>query len=127
MDEQIKNLMTALKITEAEAIEIIKADEEIDKMPMKEVNNDLTADQQKVVKKYKNAGTKKTEYQFTKRERKPDEEKISIVKALADFLSTAKYDNITISNPSKQVDFTINGVAYSLSLTRHRPPKAESH
>lgn len=123
-DKQVEKLMKQLDITEAEALEMIAFDKEVDGMSMKEVDSDLTAEQKKTAKKYKNVGTKKTEYQFTKRERKPDDVKIAIVSQIADFLTKADYVDVNIVNPSKQVDFTIDGTSYSVSLTRHRAPKS---
>ena len=31
--------------------------------------------------------------------------------------------DIAIANPEREVTFSIGGVAYSLTLTKHRPPK----
>jgi len=55
-----------------------------------------------------------------KRERKPNEAKRelieAIVKGLADY-------GASVTNPERQVDFTWQGVNYSVTLTAHRPPK----
>lgn len=126
MDEKrIANLMKSLDLTREQAIEMIKSDEEIDKMSMKEVNNDLSKEQKAVVKEMKNSGTKKpkAEYTFTKRERKPDEQKIDIIKQIAEYLADSGYTEVNISNPSKVIDFTIDNVKFSLNLTRHRAEK----
>jgi hypothetical protein len=68
-----------------------------------------------------------------KRERKPNEDKRAIIEALfhamCDFhhaeeeCIAAHVDNITTANPERQIDFTLHGVAYSLTLTAHRKPK----
>lgn len=68
-----------------------------------------------------------------KRERKPNEDKRAIVEALfyamCDFhhaeeeCIAAHVENITTVNPERQIDFTLHGVAYSLTLTAHRKPK----
>lgn len=125
-NSEVEKLMKMLDITEAEAVEMIEFDKEVDKMSMKEVDNDLTAEQKKTVKQMKNVGSKTkapTEYTFTKRERKPDDVKIKTITDLANYLIEQGYADVVISNPSKVVDFTIDGVQFSLSLTRHRPKK----
>ena len=55
-----------------------------------------------------------------KRERKPNEAKRELVQAIAAAL--ADY-GASVTNPERQVDFTWQGVAYSVTLTAHRPPK----
>lgn len=61
------------------------------------------------------AGKKKT------RERKPNEDKRLLVDCLFDALK--EFDSCQVINPERQVDFMLNGVAYSVTLTAHRPPK----
>lgn len=57
-----------------------------------------------------------------KRERKPNEAKRELVQAIAEALTAYGAE---VSNPERQVDFTWQGVAYSVTLTAHRPPKAK--
>ena len=57
-----------------------------------------------------------------KRERKPNEAKRELVQAIAEALTAY---GAQVSNPERQVDFTWQGVAYSVTLTAHRPPKAK--
>ena len=64
------------------------------------------------------------------RERKPNEDKRNIISALYDGLMSYLMDkdgdhlnSANISNVERQVDFTYNGVEYSVTLTAHRPPK----
>lgn len=59
---------------------------------------------------------------------KPDEEKISIIEYLFEALSNDTQNDIqevTKVNPQKEITFTIGSNNYSISLIRHRPPKAE--
>ena len=65
-----------------------------------------------------------------KRERKPDEVKREVIATVAKNLTRCWLDDgetnvldITIANPEREVTFTIGGVTYSLTLTKHRPPK----
>lgn len=55
-----------------------------------------------------------------KRERKPNEAKRELVQVIAAAL--ADY-GASVTNPERQVDFTWQGVSYSVTLTAHRPPK----
>jgi hypothetical protein len=62
-----------------------------------------------------------------KREVKLDDEKVSIIKLAFDLLANETYSlelkNITIANPQKEITFVIGQNEYSLTLTKHRPPK----
>lgn len=58
------------------------------------------------------------------RERKPNEDKRLIVDCLKDTL--ADFDNCEVINPERQIDFHLNGVHYSVTLTAHRPPKGKA-
>ena len=59
-EKQIEKMMKSLGCSREEAIEVIREDEAIDKMSMKEVSSDLTAEQKKVVKEVSKTGTRKT-------------------------------------------------------------------
>lgn len=55
------------------------------------------------------------------RERKPNEDKRLLIDCLMDALKD--FDNCEVINPERQVDFHLNGIHYSVTLTAHRPPK----
>lgn len=71
------------------------------------------------------------------RVRKPNEDKRAIVGYVAAALELASVDagvegtmlegiqTITTSNVERQIDFVMNGVNYSITLTAHRAPKAK--
>lgn len=131
-ETQIKKMMDTLKISREEAIDLIREDEEIDKMTMGEVDNDLTAEQKKAKKDAtKTTGDKrKRNYTFTKRERKPDEVKREIIETIAQNLDRAccgedlsHPTNIQIVKPEKEITFSLFGDEYSVTLTKHRKPK----
>ena len=131
-ETQIKKMMDTLKISREEAIDLIREDEEVDKMTMSEVNNDLTAEQKKAKKDAtKTTGDKrKRSYTFTKRERKPDEVKREIIETIAQNLDRAccgedlsHPTNIQIVKPEKEITFSLFGDEYSVTLTKHRKPK----
>ena len=133
-EKQITKMMTTLKISREEAIDLIREDEEIDRMSMSEVDNDLTPEQKKAKKKATNTTVDKTKrsYTFTKRERKPDEVKREIIEVIAQNIDRCCFgedlhtvENVHILKPEKEITFTVNGEAYSVTLTKHRKPKGE--
>jgi hypothetical protein len=132
-EQQITKMMNTLKISREEAIDLIREDEEIDRMSMSEVDNDLTPEQKKAKKKATNTTGDKTKrsYTFTKRERKPDDVKREIIDTIAHNLDRAccgedlvSPSNIQIVKPEKEITFELFGEAYSVTLTKHRKPKA---
>lgn len=132
-EQQITKMMNTLKISREEAIDLIHEDEEIDRMSMSEVDNDLTPEQKKAKKKATNTTGDKTKrsYTFTKRERKPDDVKREIIDTIAHNLDRAccgedlvSPSNIQIVKPEKEITFELFGEAYSVTLTKHRKPKA---
>ena len=123
-EKQIVKMMKSLDLTREEAIEMLMEDEAVDKMSMKEVTSDLTAEQKKVVKEVSSTGTRKksTVYKFDTKNKKKDEEKIEIIKKIHSFVSKFT-ENCTISNENREITFTFNDNSYSLVLTKHRKPK----
>lgn len=129
MDEKkIASLMKSLGCTREEAIAVIEEDEAIDKMTMKEINADLTPEQRKVMKEATSTGTKKRT--AVKRERKPDDTKREIIETVARNLDRCCFGedlhtvaNVTIANPEREITFSVDGAEYSITLTKHRPPK----
>lgn len=68
------------------------------------------------------------------RKRKPNEDKRAIMNALMSAMESWHHDeespvanatNFDLSNVERQIDFVLNGVSYSVTLTAHRPPKAK--
>lgn len=118
--EEIKRLMTT-GMTEAEAEETVLYDEAVEKGESTEY--DLTAEQAKVAKKYTAVDTKKrTEYTFTKRERKPNEAKRELIEILKKALENAQIEP-NVSNIERQIDFLYENKQFSITLTEHRPKK----
>ena len=73
----------------------------------------------------------------SERVRKVDEVKIEIIKSVAKNLSRVVIErdneetdlfaeNVTILKPEKEITFTIGDDRYSISLTKHRPPKNQA-
>lgn len=126
IEKEVKRLM-ATGMTEAEARETALYDAEVEAGEATEF--DLTPEQQKIAKKYTNTGTKKrpTEYQFSKRERKPNDNKRWIMNQLRilfeGFALNGNCKGVNLSNIERTLDFEIDGKQYTLTLTEHRPKK----
>ncbi len=126
IEKEVKRLM-ATGMTEAEARETALYDAEIE--AGHETEYDLTEEQKKVAKKYTNTGSKKrTEYQFSKRERKPNDNKRWIMDRLRivfeGFELNGQCKDVNLSNIERTLDFEREGKYYTLTLTEHRPPKS---
>lgn len=133
-EKQIQKMMTTLHLTREEAIDLIREDEQVDKMTMGEVDNDLTKEQRKAKKEAtKTTGDKrKRAYTFTKRERKPDDVKREIIATIAQNLDRCCFGeelstvaDVVILKPEKEITFKVGGDEYSVTLTKHRKPKGE--
>ena len=123
-EKDIQKAMKSLDLTREEAVEMLKEDEEVDRMGMKEVDNDLTAEQKKVKKSMTATGEKKhTVYKFDKkRERKVDEVKkhlMDCIRVLLEGLG-AKVEPLTTE---AEMHFVHLGENYTIKLIKHRPPK----
>ena len=125
LESEVKRLM-ATGMSEAEARETALYDMEIEAGNATEY--DLTAEQAKIAKKYTTTGTKKkTEYQFSKRERKPNEIKRKIMTCMRILFEGMELNGeckgVNLSNPERTLDFEMDGKQYTLTLTEHRPKK----
>ena len=125
-DERKKVALMRLGMSEKAALDVIDADHEIDRGISQEF--DLDEETEKMAKKYANATTKKkpTVYEFTKRERKANPTKASIISELAKFLEEASEnatEDVTITNKERQIAFTIGEDKYELTLVQKRKPK----
>ena len=124
-EAQIAKMMATLKSSREEAIEVIREDEEIDKMPMSQVDDDLTPEQKKAKKDAtKTTGDKrKRSYTFTKRERKPDEEKAEIIAKIAEFLAENANYCVEIVKKEGEIALKVGENEYSVNLVKHRTAK----
>lgn len=116
MTKQIADLMKKLDISEAEAIELLEADKQIDRG---EQLFELSAEQKKVEKKMRQADRTKTVYQFQKRERKPNQAKRDLIQILAATLRESA-ETLEITNIERQIDFSVDGTKYRIVLSAPR-------
>jgi hypothetical protein len=119
-EEKVACFMATFGISEEEARQMIADDEAIDHgadlFP-------LTAEQEKASKQARATGTRKTEYQFSKRERKPDPDKRCLIDLLFQSLDPQADAHPTITNPERQIDFAYNGRQFRIVLSAPRAPK----
>ena len=123
-EKWIQSTMKALDLTREEAIEMWMDDHDIDQGKAKDF--DLDPEKQKVVKEMTKAGGKARAKETKPRERKPNDEKRTIIQDLNDFLVNSCQDYINlveIVNVEREITFKIGENAYSLTLTCHRKPK----
>ena len=123
-EKWIKSTMKALDLTRKEAIEMWMDDHDIDQGKAKDF--DLDPEKQKVVKEMTKAGGKARAKETKPRERKPNDEKRTIIQDLNDFLVNSCQDYINlveIVNVEREITFKIGENDYSLTLTCHRKPK----
>lgn len=120
-EQKIAKYMKNLGLTRDEAISLICEDEGIDKMSMKEVTSDLTAEQKKAVKNATKSSSKP--HEKVKRERKVDETKKRLINDYRILLEGlgAKVEPLTTE---AEMHFTFEGNNYTVKLIKHRPPKA---
>ena len=118
---KIETLMKNLKCTEAEARQILADDEAIDKG---EKLFELSAEGKKVAKSMTIAG-EKTVKKSVKRERKIDDEKVAIIEKIADFLAKNEGFVVEILKKEKEISLKVGENDYSVTLTKHRPPKKQ--
>jgi hypothetical protein len=120
MNEQVAKIMNLLDCTEEQAKDIVEYDKAVDKMPMSQVNDDLTAEQKAVSKKYRQGDRKPIV--FTKpKERKADDTKGGLITLLAETIkSQDPCNSIEITNAERQIDFEWGGRKLRLVLSAPR-------
>ena len=113
---QLENLMK-LGLSEAEAKEVLEADRKIDKG--EKMSFDLTKEQEKETRAMRQADRKPFVPKLDKRERKPNEAKREIIQVLDEALCDL-VDDVTVTNPERQIDFIYNDVRYRVILSAPR-------
>lgn len=116
----IQKIMKNLGCSYVEAVQVLMADAEVDKMPMSEVNADLTAEQKSAVKSATIAHTKKRT--AVKKERKVDNIKKRFLNGIKTYLEGCGA-TITKVKTETELTFVFKGESYTIKLIKHRPPK----
>lgn len=125
--EQLNRIMENLGVSEQEARDIMAYDKAVEKG--EKTAYDLPQEKLEVARKFAHTGTRKnpTVYKFTKRERKPNATKASIIAELFKFLtenSDFATENVTIMNKERMIGFKIGEESYELTLVQKRKPKS---
>jgi hypothetical protein len=85
---------------------------------------DLSADAEKVAKKYTKTGTRSTDGAKIERKRKENPTKGAIIAEIAQFLAENGYESVEITNKERQIAFKIGENAYELTLVQKHKPKS---
>lgn len=125
-ETQKEKLMRVLGVSEEEALDIIRHDKAIDQG--KRTEHDLTAEQEKIAKKFTNAGGKRKPMKLENkpRQRKENATKSGIIAEIAQFLmenSEFSTENVEITNKERQIAFKVGEDAFELTLVQKRKPK----
>ena len=119
LDPQVVAL-AKLGLTDEDIKQVLADDKRIDKG---EKLFELSAEQEREAKKARNVGRAPTAYKFTKRERKPDEDKKVLCQTMIEALIEAgMIDNSTlhIENIEREFLFKHNGRKYKVVLSAPR-------
>ena len=116
--KEVQNHMDTLNITEAEALELMAEDKEIDRGAKL---YELPEDRKAGAKKARRADRKKPAE--IHRERKVDEVKKQILDYCRIPLEGAGAEVLEMKTET-EILFTFQGESYTLKLTKHRPPKS---
>lgn len=122
-ESEIQKMMKNLDLSREEAIQLLQDDED-------DVSVELTAEQKKVAKKMAQ-GDRKKETAPRKRERKADDDKRFLIDAFVWALTTdcenegdnVNAENVTITNPEREIEFDYKGTHYRLTLAKPREKK----
>lgn len=116
--DRIDLLMKNLGITESEAVEVLEADRQIDKG---EKLFELTAEQSKASKQARIVPRTPTAYNFTKRERKADNDKRELIDLLVKTVSNQQgCALLEITNQEREFLFTYNDRKFKIVLSAPR-------
>lgn len=110
--------MRVLGFTDEEITDVLETDKRIDRgEKLFELPDELKAG----AKKARQAGRKPTTYDFSKRERKPNDSKRAIITALAETArELADSGEVDITNIEREMLFVANGVKYKIVLSAPR-------
>lgn len=125
MEKLIQQYMEKLGISREDAIQLIE-DDKADYIGEK---GERMTQQAKALRRYEKAEEQKPR---KKREIKLDEEKVQILAWIEGAMVSRHtlideedwdFEKVVISNPQKEITFKVGQNEYSLTLTKHRPPK----
>lgn len=121
MVKQIEKLMKNLDLIEEEALELIASDNEVNRMKVSALDDDLTEAQRQASKKARSSG--KTTVGKTKmvKEKKVDDDKVFLVKTFQSLLENLNNtENVNVENEQKIITFNYNGRKFKIDLSAPR-------
>lgn len=117
MDEKrISTLMKNLGIPREEAIEVLECDKQIDRG---EKLFELTDKQAKASKQARTVARAPGVYNFSKRERKADNDKRELINLITENI-TPRVDNLNVVNAERELIFEFNGRKFKIVLSAPR-------
>lgn len=118
--QRVDELVETLGCSIAEAQQIIADDKKIDQN--KEVDFGLSKEEEKQALKMANVHERKKPLTLNlpQRQRKADTTKEGVIQQVYDFLMQNGYENVTITNKSKLIAFSIGAESYEFNLIRKR-------
>lgn len=117
MNDRIAHLMDVLDISESEAMEVLKSDDEIDHGVK---HFELTAEQKKIEKKMRQADRKVTAYKFPKKERKANNAKRALMDILTTAINENGGENLEVINVEREFIFTFENTKFKVVLSQPR-------
>ena len=115
--EQVQKIMELLGCDEQQAKQVIADDVKIDKG---EKLFELSAEQQKVAKQYRQGDRKPTVYKFEQKVRKADTDKRHLIDLLNATLAEIADSKPTVTNLERQIDFEFKGRKFRVVLSAPR-------
>jgi hypothetical protein len=112
-EKKIAQIMSLLKCSRDEALDVIESDKRIDRG---EKLFELTPDQKQAAKEARQAPRTPTVYKFTQRERKAKPEKAQICTAMINGLAEMGIADLKVVNEEREFTFSLNGVKYKVTL-----------
>ena len=125
-ETQKDRIMRVLNVSAKEAEEILAYDKAVDS-GKKNLPYDLTDEQEKSVKKYRQAERKPFIPNLTKRERKLNATKEGILAEIAKFLTeNSDFDtkNVEITNKCREITFQVGEETFTWTLVQKRKAKS---
>lgn len=117
-DEWIESTVEKLDISMAEAIDMYLSDNGIE---VNEEQEKLDAHAKKI--KIQHGAVADKPKKKTKRERKPNELKRTLIEVITDAMENYLGEEVTVRNIEKYIDFSIDEREFTINLVEHRKPK----
>ena len=116
-----KKYMQILKCSYEEALKVVEDDDIIDAGGRCDWEEEITPEQKKVMRKARQADRVVTG-EKSKRTRTEDTDKRELMKEL-ETLAGDMGENVTVTNPEREIEFTYNGRKFKITLSAPRGSK----